>query len=337
MSRIRFGVWAAMALILVPLAGAQSYTITDLGALPGDSLSIPNGMNNQGAVVGFSEPQGSNNRHAFLWTQTGGMQDLGTLAGDSTSIAYGINDSGEVVGASSSTDASHAFTWTASGGMQELVSSSGDSWALAINDSGEVVGEFSPNGELDRHAFLWTEADGVRDLGSLGGSSSANAINAVGEVVGYSYTTPNELTVHGFRWTETGGMQDLGVLSGGADSLAFAVNESGEIFGVSNTSKRGDDEAAFWTESGGWHSLELGSDSSINAVNGSGELVGCSLYCARALLWTSENHGQLLDNLIPPNSGWLLYEGYAINQSGQIAAYGTINGAAHAALLTPTN
>jgi len=321
----------------VPLAGAQSYTITDLGALPGDSLSVPYAMNNEGAVVGFSEPQGSNNRHAFLWTQTGGMRDLGTLAGDSTSIAYGINDSGEVVGYSSSTDASHAFTWTARGGMQALVSSSGDNWAMAINDSGEVVGEFSPNEGLDEHAFLWTKAQGLRDLGSLGGSSFAWAINASGEVAGYSYTMPNERAVHGFRWTETGGMQDLGVLSGGEDSLALAIDTSGDVFGVSNTTERGDQQAAFWTAAGGWHSLGLGSDSSIRAANDSGELVGCSLYCVRALLWTSENQGQLLDNLIPPNSGWLLYEGYAINKSGQIAAYGAINGNAHAALLTPTN
>jgi probable HAF family extracellular repeat protein len=337
MSRISFGVWAAMVLILVPLAEAQSYTIIDLGALPGDSLSIPNGMNNQGAVVGFSEPQGSNNRHAFLWTQAGGMQDLGTLAGDSTSIAYGINDSGEVVGYSSSIDASHAFTWTASGGMQALVSSSGDNWAMAINDNGEVVGGFSPNEGLDDHAFLWTKAQGVRDLGSLGGSSLAWAINASGEVAGYSYTMPNERTVHGFRWTEAGGMQDLGVLSGGEDSLALAINTSGDVFGVSNSTERGDQQAAFWTAAGGWHSLGLGSDSAIRAANDSGELVGCLLYCGRALLWTPENHGQNLDDLIPPNSGWLLYEGYAINKSGQIAAYGTINGAAHAALLTPTN
>jgi len=37
MIRIRFGVWAAMALMLVPLAGAQSYTITDLGVLSGST------------------------------------------------------------------------------------------------------------------------------------------------------------------------------------------------------------------------------------------------------------------------------------------------------------
>jgi hypothetical protein len=65
--------------------------------------------------------------------------------------------------------------------------------------------------------------------------------------------------------------------------------------------------------------------------------VGCSLDCVRAELWTSANRGQLLDRLLPPNSGWVLVDAYAIDKIGQIAAYGTFNNAAHAALLTPTD
>jgi probable HAF family extracellular repeat protein len=42
-----------------------------------------------------------------------------------------------------------------------------------------------------------------------------------------------------------------------------------------------------------------------------------------------------LNNLIPPGSGWVLQQGWAINDSGQIAGDGTINGVTHAFLLTP--
>jgi probable HAF family extracellular repeat protein len=67
MSRIRFGVWAAMALTLVAVAEGQSYTVTDLGVLPGGTYSKPGAINNHGAVVGYSDLSGGG-QHAFLWT-----------------------------------------------------------------------------------------------------------------------------------------------------------------------------------------------------------------------------------------------------------------------------
>src|ERR1039458_10359337 len=125
MSGIRFGVWAAMALVLVPLAGAQSYTVTDLGVLPGAISSNAAAINDYGEVVGNS------NDHAFLWTPSGGMQDLGTLAGDTESYGYAINDSGTVVGLSQSDLGKHAFLWTQTGGMQDLGNLGGENWAGA--------------------------------------------------------------------------------------------------------------------------------------------------------------------------------------------------------------
>jgi probable HAF family extracellular repeat protein len=87
MSRISFGLWAAMVLILAPLAGAQSYTVTDLGVLPGSTHCLPQKINDGGAVVGSCVV--ANQNQAFLWTPTNGMQALGTLPGDTRSVAYG--------------------------------------------------------------------------------------------------------------------------------------------------------------------------------------------------------------------------------------------------------
>ena len=44
---------------------------------------------------------------------------------------------------------------------------------------------------------------------------------------------------------------------------------------------------------------------------------------------------QDLNDLIPPNSGWVLILANAINNKGEITGYGTIDGANHAFLLTP--
>ena len=43
-----------------------------------------------------------------------------------------------------------------------------------------------------------------------------------------------------------------------------------------------------------------------------------------------------LNSLIPAGSGWVLEAAKAINNAGQIAGFGMINGAEHAFLLSPT-
>src|SRR3712207_5277036 len=75
------------------VAAQQTYTITDLGTLSGDNMSIARGINNSGQVVGTSSViYGSpGNGRAFLYSN-GEMINLGTLPGTMFSEAYGIND-----------------------------------------------------------------------------------------------------------------------------------------------------------------------------------------------------------------------------------------------------
>jgi probable HAF family extracellular repeat protein len=117
MSRISFGVWAAMVLILVPLAGAQSYSITSMGDLGGGE-SVAIAINDHGAAVGYSFLSNGNQR-AFIWTSSGGMHSLGNLDGSSAvSTARGINNSGQVTGLSYLANGDlHPFLWTKAGGM----------------------------------------------------------------------------------------------------------------------------------------------------------------------------------------------------------------------------
>jgi probable HAF family extracellular repeat protein len=80
----------AMSAFTVHTAHAQAvstcaarYTITDLGVLPGGTVTEASGIDNRGRVVGSSGAINENGTfHAFLWAN-GKMLDLGTLAGNS--------------------------------------------------------------------------------------------------------------------------------------------------------------------------------------------------------------------------------------------------------------
>jgi len=339
-------VWRLAATLAVGLGGAllaapalaTSYSITNLGVLPGAGFteSYGNALSANGQVTGYSRSGSAD--HAFRWTSGGGMQDLGTLGGNASdaSYSYGINSAGQAAGVSYYNNGSaRAFVWTPGSGMQVLPTLGGTKgYAQGINDSGQVVGYASNASNRDR-PFLWTATGGIQDLGVLSGDNAgrATAINASGQVAGYSYSTTSSGSSRAFRWTAAGGMQDLGVGNG---SYAQAISASGAVVGYS-----GDGADAFlWTAPGTVQTLaDYGGDAAADGINSSGLIVGqvetglgASTYVAA--LWQG---GTLIDlnTLLPASSGWVLEGAGAINDAGQITGYGTYNGEYRAFLLNP--
>ena len=118
-------------------ANAQVYHLTDLGVLPGQTISRPAAINNQGQVAGGS---GS---FAFLYSG-GTMQNLGTLDGGNTSTARGINNIGQVVGSSQFANGGaigHATLWSngTATDLGFLPLSGNNSSAAGINSSTQVA------------------------------------------------------------------------------------------------------------------------------------------------------------------------------------------------------
>jgi len=225
--------FAVLALPVQLAAQHTRYKLIDLGTLGGPASVIaptPNGgpenpgraLTTNGVVVGVSDTSTPDPscildcffNHAFRW-QDGVLTDLGTLQGADI----------------------HSFAFA--------------SW---INDHGWVAG-FSTIGGIDAlsgfpatHAVLWRNGQ-IVDLGTLGEDfSQANALNNHGQAVGFSLNgLPDPFPIFGnptqnraFLW-QNGMMQDLGTLCEsagvcGLDANAFAINESGQVAGISSTS-----------------------------------------------------------------------------------------------------
>jgi probable HAF family extracellular repeat protein len=180
------------------------------------------------------------------------IRDLGTLPGGSFSEAHAINDRGQLVGRSG----------TLSGGIR---------------------------------AVRWQAAVAI-DLGVLPGGNYSEAynINNKGQIIGASLTTgPGCDTAwfatchHAFLWEE-GIMTPLRPL-GGPFSLAYGINDRGQVVGLSTTSPSGDYHAVMWTREGEITDLgTLPGDTfgHANAIDDRGRVVGWSSgETTRAFVW----------------------------------------------------
>jgi probable HAF family extracellular repeat protein len=276
--------------------------MSELPPLAGN-FSDAAGINDDGAVAGFSSIDNTQTNHAVVWID-GKARDLGTLPGGTDSLANAINDRGKVAGGSNSAGSgTHAFLWSETKGMRDLgaLPGGGDySLARGINRSGHVVGESSTVGDTI-HGFLWSKAHGMQDLEPLssGHFSSASGINKRGQIVGYS-DGGSRCGIFSCQravlWTPTGAIHGLGTLPNSYSSTAIGINNAGQVVGF-----------ALFRPSLVYH----------------------------AFIWSEDEGMQDLNDLIANDSGWTLEFAFAINDRGQITGGGKLQGNEHAFLLAP--
>ncbi len=320
-------------------AAAPAFTVQDLGTLPGDEYSMAMGIDANGDVVGSSSIGGTH--RAFVYSDGAGMVELAAPAGRPVTMARAISDSGVVVGTATKggSDIGQAVRWT--DGVPKVLGTLGTglfSEARSVNSAGVTVGSSYTDGGsfLGIHAFEADAGGTLTDLTPGTDTAVAAGINDSGQVAGYRNS-------QAFRW-ENGVFTDLGT-AGFGTSFASAINASGQVAGELGSSS-GNAEVIFrYTDGVGMEILGgLGEQNIAFGINAEGDVVGSgrptlSGPFPSAFLFTDGDGMVNLNALIDPASGWVLQGAGEINDSGQIAAWGSnqLTGAEHALRLTPVD
>jgi len=318
---------------------AQSYTITDLGALPGNSASKAYGLNNLGQAVGVSEGGAA---IAVLFNK-GSVTNLNTLNAN-VSVATSIGGSSAVVGYnffySDPSPVPRAFLYS-DGRMTDIQSDSlfpSGTQAHGVNSSGMVVGQGWVTSS-SFHVFLYAGGK-MMDLGG-GYQASASAINDAGQIVGNG-TTPGAFLY------SNGKMVSLGIPSGSDGSSAFAIDSTGKMIAGGLYFSNGPSHAALyhdgvWTDLGAFPGA---SGTSATGVNSSGVVVGTAIFPIKSYhpfrpgkhVGFVYRNGALvdLDTLVPANPGFTITDVAGINDLGEILCTATnSSGSQRAVMLRP--
>ena len=321
------------------MSGPALQILNRRGALAGyGNTATPNP--NLGCYVPFNAPD-CFVENPFVW-ENGVVAALPVLPGGLNGQTVGISSSGLIVGGSENglidptigLPESHAVLWTKDHQIIDLGTVTGgtESLAIANNSRGQAVG-FSNNDVPDSfsflglptqtRAFLWQNG-AMQDLGTLGGPDAlAQDLNERGQVAGWSYTNsiPNSTTgiptQDPFLW-QNGTMRDIGTL-GGTVGFAYAVNNRGQVAGISNLDGDNVFHPFFWDKKQGLKDLgTLGGDSGMAySINEAGDIVGGADLPGtkdhHAFLW---RHGVMTDLGEP--AGDECSDAFAINSKGQI-------------------
>jgi probable HAF family extracellular repeat protein len=339
---------ASVALLNTTAMAGVSYDVTELPQLPG---GIPEAysISRAGTVVGGSATGLTGSYHATSIETSSVIPtliDLQTLGG-CCSKARGVNLFGDAVGYAYNTLGWIRPAKWSKGSLIDLGTLGGTrAEANAINEFGQVVGFAPVSG--GQHAVMWDKS-GIHDLGVVSGyASEAKAINNLGYIAGWSQVvTGSSGVIRGVVWKDNS-KTVLGTL-GGNNSYASGITDHGLIIGNSNDPQN--NLKVFWTALPIANlliplNIQNDSNSSANGINFCGQIVGRARVNGSNMAFLYDLTRTVAVDLTTainievsrnsPDWTWL-YEATAINDSGQIVAYGIRNGTGQkrAYLLTP--
>ena len=317
---IAAGCGAALAQTQAKAKPKVQYQVSNLDTLGGTS-SGGNSINDQSWVAGYSRLPDNQSRHAALW-RDGSITDLGTLGGPNSSVTWNVkNTEGIIVGISQTDD------------PEPL----GEFWSSAA-----FYGPPNNVGFINL-GFVWEQGQ-MRELPTFPGGNNgfATGANNLGEVVGWAENdvhdtecvSPQVLQFRPAVW-ELGPpdqIHDLPLISGDTSGAATAINDNGQIVGISGicdqaVGRHTARHAVLW-ENGGVIDLgNLGAQwwNTPTAINQRGDVVGFAGDPAfvegdivHAFMWTREDGIRHLKPLPRRTPKHVDSEAYGINEARQV-------------------
>jgi probable HAF family extracellular repeat protein len=328
---MRFRIWTCMAGIALLAAFAIApvrltsqtaqtlYEIVPLDTL-GGMFGGGSGINDRGWATGFANQQGDSVSHAALWMDAPQVMDLGALGGPSFNSAI-------------------AWPVKASNGVIVGISDTDEDQPPADNFSCyPFFATGSPTGKVCK-GFRW--ANGVMTPlppfpGGL--NSYATAVNNRGQIVGWAEngiadptcnTAVQTLQFRAAIWEPDGTMKELPPLLGDSTSAATAINDLGQVVGISGACgiAVGGVSAAhsvLWQNGVPMNIGDLGGHTwnTPAAINNLGTVVGFSLPAGQdgtlnfeAFLWTQAGGILRLGKLLASD---IRAEALGVNENNQV-------------------
>jgi probable HAF family extracellular repeat protein len=303
-------------------SGGSYYNVTNLGTFGGSSSSAAS-INETGWATGSANLAGDEYSQAALWRDGRSVQ-LGTLGGANSGVDWpNHNDFGLVAGISETA----------------AVDPLGEDWSCQA---------FFPTVPDTKHVclgFAWRDGR-MNALPTLGGINGyAAGTNDLGEIVGWAETPFHDPTCSAATkfpssfyqvlqfepvvWDENGHVHRLPTLPGDPDGAATAINDEGQIVGISGTCDQAVGRftaahAVIWQDGRAREIPTFGGISwnTPEAINNRGEVAGFAnlpgdtsgQFQPMGFVW-SEAHG--LQKILPL-SGDTNTEAAGINDLGQV-------------------
>ena len=305
---------------------AQTYNVVTLDGLGGGAGA--NGINDRGQVTGAANKAGDTVSRAALWKGSATPIDLGALGGPNTNsaVAWPVkSNNGLIVGISDTDD-------------DNPLGEAFSCWPFFAPGV--------PTGKICK-GFRWEKGNMIALPPFPGGYNSyATGSNNRGQVVGWAENGIHEsscntafqiLQFRAVIWEPNGEMNELPPLPGDATSAATAINDKGQVVGISGPCgiAVGDVSAAhavIWENGVPTRIADFGGHAwnTPTAINNDGVVVGFSLPAAedgtrfyRAFVWTKENGTTMLDQI----PGDVRSGAFGINDEGQIVGFSRTAGA----------
>ncbi len=334
-------------------AAATTYTVTDLGVLPGGNTSQAFKINSSGDIAGASNETGNlGGYRPVIWTN-GVVRALPLPAGTSATISSGpvaINNATplQVIGAISSANANDgAVRWDGLVPTPLYSANGGHANAYAINDNGVVAG-LSTEGLTVWHGnvattvpnnppeVVWSRVTGINNNGIIAGTATV-----AGRLISAVISNGIASSV-------------LGQLPGsinGPGMFGTGINNAGVVVGF-DANAQGTRTAVKWIGGVATPLPHLAgyNDSAPTDINQAGDIVGTARDAItfggpfrpgrlpdRPVVWKDGVPIDLIANSDAVAKGIALLSVNGINDAGQIVGVGTVGGQVRAILLTPNN